>query len=162
MVTSPPLPTESEPDDLKELLAKAGVDAQASAIATALQEVVIRELHHRVKNTLAIVSAITSQSLKTANSLEEAAKTIGDRLQALGKAQDLLMRERWSGAGCRTLIESAVKAFQSKNLDQFEIRGENIAISAGAGHVTINGHSRTLHECHEVWRAIGVRWSRVD
>lgn len=131
MTTSPPSSIEREPDYLKELLAKAGVDAQASAIAKELQEVVIRELHHRVKNTLAIVSAITSQSLKTANSLEEASKTIGDRLQALGTAQDLLIRERWTGAGCRTLIESAVKAFQSKSLDQFEIRGENIAISAG-------------------------------
>jgi two-component sensor histidine kinase len=124
-------PPENEPDYLRELLAKAGIDAQASAIAAALQEVVIRELHHRVKNTLAIASAITSQSLKTANSLEEAAKTISDRLLALGMAQDLLIRERWTGAGCRTLIENAVKAFQSKSLDQFEINGENIAISAG-------------------------------
>jgi two-component sensor histidine kinase len=131
MTISTPPSIESEPDYLRELLAKAGVDAQASAIATALQEVVIRELHHRVKNTLAIASAITSQSLKTANSLEEAAKTIGDRLLALGTAQDLLIRERWTGAGCRTLIENAVKAFQSKSLDQFEINGENIAISAG-------------------------------
>ena len=131
MTISPPPSIESAPDYLRELLAKAGVDAQASAIATALQEVVIRELHHRVKNTLAIASAITSQSLKTANSLEEATKTIGDRLLALGTAQDLLIRERWTGAGCRTLIENAVKAFQSKSLDQFEINGENIAISAG-------------------------------
>ena len=131
MTISPPPSIESEPDYLRELLAKAGVDAQASAIAATLQEVVIRELHHRVKNTLAIASAITSQSLKTANSLEEATKTIGDRLLALGTAQDLLIRERWTGAGCRTLIENAVKAFQSKSLDQFEINGENIAISAG-------------------------------
>jgi two-component sensor histidine kinase len=122
---------ESDPDYLRELLVKAGVDAQASALAATLQEVVIRELHHRVKNTLAIASAITSQTLKTANSLEEAAKTIGDRLLALGTAQDLLIRERWTGAGCRTLIENAVKAFQSKSLDQFEIDGENITISAG-------------------------------
>ena len=63
---------EDEPDYLKELLAQAGIDAQASSVAAKLQEVVIGELHHRVKNTLAIVSAITSQSLKTANSLEEA------------------------------------------------------------------------------------------
>jgi two-component sensor histidine kinase len=131
MTISPRLTIEGEPDYLRELLAKAGIDAQASAIATELQDVVIRELHHRVKNTLAIVSAITSQSLKSANSLEEAAKTIGDRLQALGTAQDLLIRERWTGAGCRTLIENAVKAFQSKNLNQFDINGENIAISAG-------------------------------
>ena len=52
---------EDEPDYLKELLAKAGVDAQAHTLAMNLQELVIGELHHRVKNTLAIVSAITSQ-----------------------------------------------------------------------------------------------------
>jgi two-component sensor histidine kinase len=63
-----------EPDYLRELLAKAGVDAQASTLAAKLQEVVIGELHHRVKNTLAIVSAITSQILRNANSLEEATK----------------------------------------------------------------------------------------
>src|SRR6266481_382098 len=122
---------EDEPDYLKELLAQAGIDAQASSVAAKLQEVVIGELHHRMKNTLAIVSAITSQSLRTATSLEEATKIIGDRLHALGVAQDLLVRERWTGAGCRTLIESAVKAFQSKGLDQFKIVGENIAISSG-------------------------------
>src|SRR6478735_9599086 len=122
---------EDEPDYLKELLAKAGIAEQAHSLATNLQEVVIGELHHRVKNTLAIVSAITSQSIKSASSLEEAGKTIGDRLHALGVAQDLLVRERWTGAGCRTLIESAVKAFQSKSLDQFDITGDNIAISSG-------------------------------
>ena len=122
---------EDEPDYLRELLAKAGIDEQAQILATNLQEVVIGELHHRVKNTLAIVSAITSQSIKSASTLTEAGKTIGDRLHALGMAQDLLIRERWAGAGCRTLVESAVKAFQSKGLAQFEIAGENIAISSG-------------------------------
>jgi two-component sensor histidine kinase len=126
-----PREAEDEPDYLRELLAKAGIDAQASTLAAKLQEVVIGELHHRVKNTLAIVSAITSQSLQNANSLEEATKTISDRLHALGVAQDLLVRERWTGAGCRTLIEAAVRAFQSKSLDQFDITGDNIAISSG-------------------------------
>jgi two-component sensor histidine kinase len=122
---------EDEPDYLRELLAQAGIDAQASNLAAKLQEIVIGELHHRVKNTLAIVSSITSQSLKSAKSLDEATRTIANRLHALGVAQDLLVRERWTGAGCRTLIEGAVKAFQSKSLDQFEIAGDNIAISSG-------------------------------
>jgi two-component sensor histidine kinase len=122
---------EDEPDYLKDLLAKAGIDAQASAVAANLQEVIIGELHHRVKNTLAIVSAFTSQSIKSARTLEEAGRTISDRLRALGVAQDLLVHERWTGAGCRTLVESAVKAFQSKGLNQFEIVGENIAFSSG-------------------------------
>jgi two-component sensor histidine kinase len=126
-----PRQAEDEPDYLKDLLAQAGIDAQASSVAAKLQEVIIGELHHRVKNTLAIVSAITSQSLRTANSLEEATRTIADRLHALGMAQDLLVRERWTGAGCLTLIEAAVRAFQSKSLDEFEIAGPNIAISSG-------------------------------
>ncbi len=126
-----PRPIQDQPDYLEELLAKAGVDAQASSLAAKLQEVVIDELHHRVKNTLAIVSAITSQSLRTATSLEQASKTISERLYALGVAQDLLIRERWTGADCRTLIESAVKAFQSKSFDQFTITGGSFPISSG-------------------------------
>jgi len=131
MDISRPRSIEDEPDYLKELLAKAGVDAQAHALAAKLQEVVIGELRHRVKNTLAIVTAITSQSLRSANSLEEAAKIISERFYALGVAQDLLIRGHWTGADCRTLIESAVKAFQSKSLDQFKIIGENIPIASG-------------------------------
>jgi two-component sensor histidine kinase len=122
---------EDEPDYLEVLLAKAGIDEQAHTLAANLQAVVISELHHRMKNTLAIVSAITSQSIQSASTLEEAGKTIRDRLHALGVAQDLLILERWTGAGCRTLIESAVEAFQSKGLDRFEIVGENFAISSG-------------------------------
>jgi two-component sensor histidine kinase len=131
MAVRPAQSIDNEPDYLKELLAKAGVDAQAHALAAKLQEVVIDELHHRVKNTLAIVSAITSQSLRTAQSLQEAEKTIGDRLRALAVAQDLLIRERWTGAGCRSLIESAVRAFQSTSMDQFEIVGDDLVISSG-------------------------------
>jgi len=131
MALPSPQSIDSEPDYLKALLAKAGIDPQSQALAAKLQEVVIGELHHRVKNTLAIVSAITSQSLRTANSLEEAEKTIGDRLRALAVAQDLLIRERWTGAGCRSVIESAVKAFQSTSMDPFEIVGDDIVISSG-------------------------------
>jgi len=149
-----PRQAEDEPDYLKELLAQAGIDAQASSVAAKLQEVVIGELHHRMKNTLAIVSAITSQSLKSANSLEEATKTIGERLHALGVAQDLLVSERWTAAGCRTLIEGAVKAFQSKSLDQFEIAGDNIAVSSGPAISLSMVIHELCTECCETRRAV--------
>jgi two-component sensor histidine kinase len=116
---------------LREMLIQAGVDAHAHTAAAKLQTVLISELHHRVKNMLAIISAITTQSLRTAENLEDASKTIADRLHALGVAQDLLVRESWAGAGCRTLIEGAVKAFQVKGLEHFEISGDDIPISSG-------------------------------
>src|SRR6476620_5948650 len=47
-----------------------------------------------------------------------------------------------TSAGCRTLIEAAVRAFQSKSLDQFDIAGDNIAISSGPA-ITL---SMVIHE----------------
>ena len=122
---------ESENDQLRQLLIQAGVEAEASVVAAKLQTVLIGELHHRVKNMLAIASAIASQSLRDAPSVEAAAKTIASRLAALGISHDLLIRESWTGAGCRTLIENAILAFQTVGLKQFNITGDNIAISSG-------------------------------
>lgn len=122
---------ESENDQLRQLLVQAGVEAHAHDVAAKLQTVLIGELHHRVKNMLAIASAIASQSLREAPSVEAAAKTIASRLAALGVSHDLLIRESWTGAGCRSLIENAILAFQTEGLKQFTITGDNIAISSG-------------------------------
>ena len=122
---------ESENDQLRQLLIQAGVEAHAHEVAAKLQTVLIGELHHRVKNMLAIASAIASQSLRGAPNVEAAAKTIASRLTALGVSHDLLIRESWTGAGCRSLIENAILAFQTEGLKQFTITGDNIAISSG-------------------------------
>ncbi|MGY4348955.1 two-component sensor histidine kinase [Bradyrhizobium sp. GM7.3] len=95
---------ENENDVLRELLLKAGVEANAHVAAAKLQTVLIGELHHRVKNMLAIASAIAAQSLRDASSIDAAAKTIAERMSALGVSHDLLIQESWTGAGCRTLI----------------------------------------------------------
>ncbi|MBY0381944.1 MAG: sensor histidine kinase [Xanthobacteraceae bacterium] len=122
---------ESENDQLRQLLVQAGVEAHAHEMAAKLQTVLIGELHHRVKNMLAIASAIVSQSLRGATSLEAAETTIANRFSALGVSHDLLIRESWTGAGCRSLIENAISAFQTEGLKQFAIVGDNIAISSG-------------------------------
>lgn len=121
----------SENDQLRQLLEQAGVEAHAHEVAAKLQTVLIGELHHRVKNMLSIASAIASQSLRDASSIETAAATIASRLAALGVSHDLLIRESWTGAGCRTLIENAIQAFQTDGLKQFNINGDNIAVSSG-------------------------------
>lgn len=122
---------ENENDQLRLLLVQAGVEADAHIVAAKLQTVLIGELHHRVKNMLAIASAIASQSLREAPSLDAAEKTIASRLHALGVSHDLLIRESWTGAGCRTLIANAILAFQTEGLKQFTITGDNLAISSG-------------------------------
>src|SRR5258708_14582741 len=75
-----------------QLVAEAGIDATEPEAAARLQRLLLEELHHRVKNTLATVMAITSQSLKNATSMEQGREAIAHRLVALGRAHDLLLQ----------------------------------------------------------------------
>src|SRR5271167_3912954 len=80
------------------LLAKAGIDAREREASDKLQKLILEELHHRLKNTLATVGAIVSQSLRNAPSNDLAQHAIEGRLQALGRAHDLLLQARWTSA----------------------------------------------------------------
>ena len=65
------LQLEAENLDLRRLLAQAGIDAAEQKVAEKLQRIMVEELHHRVKNILATVQAIASQSLIAAQNLED-------------------------------------------------------------------------------------------
>jgi hypothetical protein len=81
--------------DAKVLLAQAGIDAKEREAADKLQKLILDEMHHRIKNTLATVSAIASQSLTNATSVQHGKQAIEGRLAALGRAHDLLMQVSW-------------------------------------------------------------------
>jgi CheY-like chemotaxis protein len=85
--------------DAKALLAQAGIDAKEREAADKLQKLILDELHHRIKNTLATVSAIAAQSLRTATSMEHARQAIEGRFIALGRAHDLLIQVSWANSG---------------------------------------------------------------
>jgi two-component sensor histidine kinase len=116
----------------KVLLAQAGIDAKEREAADKLQKLILEELHHRIQNTLATVSAITSQSLRTAISIEHGQQAIEGRLVALGQAHDLLLQARWASASLVQIVRSAVEAFDSQGAGKFLIEGPDIQISSGA------------------------------
>jgi hypothetical protein len=70
--------------DAARLLAQAGIDSTENEAAKQLQQLLLEELHHRVKNTLATVIAITAQSLRNAESLEQSRIVVESRLFPLG------------------------------------------------------------------------------
>src|SRR4029077_12996097 len=108
--------------DAARLLAQAGIDATATESARKLQHLLLEELHHRVKNTLATVMAITSQSLRTAETLEQGRLAVESRLIALGKAHDLLLQSKWTGAKLTDLIHTAIEPFDSDDVRRFAVR----------------------------------------
>ena len=66
--------------DAKALLAQSGIEAKEREAADKLQKLILDELHHRIKNTLATVSAIASQRLRTTTSIEHGKQAIEGRL----------------------------------------------------------------------------------
>ena len=76
--------------------------------AEAQQRLLMQELAHRVKNTLAMIQAIASQTLRGATSLEAANETFGARLAALSRAHDLLVAGHRANAPMADIAESIV------------------------------------------------------
>jgi two-component sensor histidine kinase len=74
------------------------------------RQLLIHELNHRVKNTLATVQSIAMQTLRSSTSTEEASRVLTERLITLSKAHDVLTRESWEGADLIEVIRGAVGA----------------------------------------------------
>jgi two-component sensor histidine kinase/CheY-like chemotaxis protein len=118
--------------DAKALLAQAGIDAKEREAADKLQKLILGELHHRIKNTLATVSAIASQSFRTATSIEHGQTAMEGRLVALARAHDLLMQISWSNASLTHTLSGATEPYDSQGTRRFHFNGPDIRITSGA------------------------------
>jgi len=78
------------------------------------KELLIHELNHRVKNTLATVQSIALQTLRNAATPEDAKVAIEDRLRALALARDVLTRENWEAANLSEIVAQAVEPYRSR------------------------------------------------
>src|SRR5271169_3069512 len=114
------------------LLAQAGIEAKEREASDKLQKLILEELHHRIKNTLATVGAIASQSLRNAPSTQHAQQAIEGMLLALGRAHDLLLQARWTGADLRKIVQGATEPFDNPDAARFSIEGPDIQIASGA------------------------------
>lgn len=114
-------------------LAKAALDAE-----TMLEEqrqsnrqrmILQRELAHRMKNTLGIVQAIVSQTMKHSDNMETAAERISGRLAAMSSAQDILTETSWSAADIVHVVDSALRPHVDRSA-RVKAVGPNAEISA--------------------------------
>ena len=145
----------------RSLLAKAGIDAKEREASDKLQKLILEELHHRIKNTLATVGAIVSQSLRNLEGAEHAQRAIEGRLLALGRAHDLLLQASWTSADLGTVVRRAIEAFDNPDAPRFLVSGPDIRIASGA----VIAVAMTLNElCTNTTKfgALSVPGGRVD
>ncbi|HVF37421.1 MAG TPA: PAS domain S-box protein [Sphingomicrobium sp.] len=79
-------------------------DVTARQEAEAQQKLLLDELNHRVKNTLATVQSLVVQTARNCQSVEEFRASFEPRLIALSKAHDRLTRNRWEGANLAEIV----------------------------------------------------------
>ncbi len=95
-------------------------------LAEKQQHLLIAELHHRVKNTLATVQAVIQMSLRTARDMDSFRTSIGQRIGSLAHTHTLLSERRWDAVSFTELVTGELAPYQ------------------GAGRVTLDGPDFTL------------------
>lgn len=104
-----------------------GIDITDRKHAEQQRTLLINELNHRVKNTLATVQSLAAQSLRGRGGVD-ARQRFEARLSALALAHDLLTVEGWRGAALGDVVERAVSPFRAGD-DRIEIRGAAVRLS---------------------------------
>ena len=93
------------------------------------QRLLIDELNHRVKNTLATVQSIATQTLRNAETTAQAYEGLETRLLALSRAHDVLTRESWEGADLVEVVAQAVAPYREADGGRFRIEGPSVRIN---------------------------------
>jgi PAS domain S-box-containing protein len=98
-------------------------------VAEKRQRLLIDEINHRVKNTLATVQSFASQSLRNAKSITEGRTAFEARLLALSKSHDVLTRQHWEGADLIDVVDGAIAPYRGRSeQNRFSIAGEPLRL----------------------------------
>lgn len=76
------------------------------------QRLLINELNHRVKNTLATIQSLARQTLREGVPVREARERLTERLLALSAAHNVLTRENWEGADLAEIASEAMRTYE--------------------------------------------------
>jgi PAS domain S-box-containing protein len=113
-----------------QVLLKITRDETATKLADEQRVVLLNELNHRIKNTLATVQSIVANTLRANHVDPTVSRNLTGRLIALSEAHNVLVQESWAGADLMTIVEGALRPFTRANHDVFELDGPPTRLSA--------------------------------
>jgi two-component system, chemotaxis family, CheB/CheR fusion protein len=96
------------------------------------QLLLLNELSHRVKNTLAIVQAIVGQTLRSGGVNSTVQETVNARLQAVAKSHELLLNAEWSGADLGAIAREQLAPYLVEAPPRVHLRGPPVLLPAQA------------------------------
>ena len=92
-----------------------------------LHDLLIEELNHRVKNTLAILQSIATQTFRSASRAER--EKFEGRLGALAEAHNLLSTEKWQGSDLQDVVSRVTQPYLLNNPERMRMFGPKVPLS---------------------------------
>ncbi len=105
---------------------------RVSEKATQEKDMLLQEMKHRIKNSIARVLAIARQTAKNAESLADFSQSFTNRLQAMATSQDLLTRSRWQRADLEELLSSELNQVFGGGGDTYQLAGPPVELNERA------------------------------
>jgi PAS domain S-box-containing protein len=109
------------------------VDITERKQAEEQQRVLIDELNHRVKNTLATVQSIATQTIRTSPAIESFSENFEARLLALSKAHELLTRQAWTGVNLRDIVCQELEPYDDGSATRVRLEGTDLTLEPRVG-----------------------------
>jgi PAS domain S-box-containing protein len=103
------------------------IDVTERKRAELQRDLLIAEVNHRVKNTLATVISIAHQSFKTEQPLDASIQSFDERIRALAHTHTRLAETNWSGVALRMLVADETAPYRTTGNVRFE--GPDIKLS---------------------------------
>ncbi len=127
------------------------------------QRLILKELNHRVKNNLAVVQAIVSQTMRMSPKPAEAFERIQARLMAIARTHDFLNMSDWGGVSLERLLQGELEPHASLDRERLVVAGQTIVLELDLGAVARAGVPRTGDQRRQIWRPFrGDRSSARD
>jgi two-component sensor histidine kinase len=125
------------------------------------QKLLIRELHHRVKNTLATVQAILGTTGRSSRTIEDFYRAFSGRIESLAKTHMLLTEDLWQIAKLRELLETELRPYQNTGVERIRLTGPDVELpSEVAVPLGMALHELTTNAAR--FGALSVRGGRLD
>lgn len=144
------------------------MDISEHKLAEEQQEIMLQELHHRVKNTLATVKAIASLTKRTATDVETFCNAFNSRIVSLSKTHTLLVSHKWSRIGLLDILTSEISGFDDGIGERVVFSGPSIdlpsqtALSLGMAFHELTTNAAKYGSLSVPAGRLAVDWSLAD
>ncbi len=145
-----------------------GVDVTEHVQAEERQQLLIRELHHRVKNTLATVQAVLGSTARTASTVEELHQAFSGRLLSLSKTHSALLEKNRQSVSVRELLKLELEPYDDAGKGRIRLEGPdtelvgNCAVMIGMAFHELATNAAKYGSLSEIGGYVSVEWRMLS